>query len=174
MNLYEILMYATLLGIGGWAALFLRRWIAAFTMKRRFAVGARAEKDAVTLLERHGYAILEGQASGKNVFLVDGEQTVSAVRADYIAEKEGRRFVVEVKSGESAPSPTNAATRRQLLEYEHVFRPDGLILADMHEEKLKRIEFGLTGGTLVRTRSMLSWKHLFWAFAVGVALGLLR
>ncbi len=170
----EILMYATLLGIGGWAALILRRWIAAFTMKRRFAVGARAEKDAVALLERHGYAILESQASEENVFLVDGEETVSAVRADYVAGKEGKRFVVEVKSGESAPSPTNSATRRQLLEYEHVFRPDGLILAGMHEGKLKRIEFGLTGGSLVRNRSQLRWKHLFLAFGVGVILGLLR
>ena len=174
MRLFEILMYATLLGIGGWAALFLRRWIAAFRMKRRFAVGARAEKDAVTLLERHGYAILEGQVSEESVFLVDGEETVCALRADYIAQKEGKRFVVEVKSGESAPSPTNSATRRQLLEYEHVFRPDGLILADMHAGKLKRIEFGLTGAPLVRNRSTLRWKHLLLAFCVGAVLGLLR
>ena len=174
MNSFEILMYAILLVVGGWTALSLRRWIAAFKIKRRFAVGAQAEKDAVTLLERHGYAILEGQVSEENVFLVDGEETVSAVRADYIAEKEGKRFVVEVKSGESAPSPTNSATRRQLLEYEHVFRPDGLILADMRQGKLKRIEFGLTGPPLARDRSPLRWKHLFWAFCVGVVLGLLR
>jgi Holliday junction resolvase len=173
MSSVEILMYAILLGIGGWAALFARKWIAAFTMKRRFAIGARAEEDAVTLLEMNGYAILETQASDENVFLVDGEETISAVRADYIAEKEGKRFVVEVKSGKSAPSPTNSATRRQLLEYEHVFRPDGLILADMHEGKLKRIEFGLTGEPLVRNRSPLRWKHLFWALVAGVVLGLL-
>lgn len=173
MSLLEILGYAFLLCVGGWAALRVRKWFAAFTMKRRFAIGARAETDAVALLERHGYTILEGQANGENVFLVDGEETVSVVRADYLAEKDGERFVVEVKSGDSAPSPKNSATRRQLLEYEHVFRPDGLILADMREGILKRIDFGLKGEPLSRNSSPLRWKHLLWALLAGVVLGLL-
>jgi len=171
MELLQILGGVFLLIAGGWVALRVRKWFADFTMKRRFAKGARAEEDAVTLLEEHGYSILDGQASDENVFLVDGEETSSAVRADYIAEKDGQRFVVEVKSGDSAPSPTHSATRRQLLEYEHVFRPDGLILADMTAGVLKLIEFGLKGEPMSRTRSPLRWKHLLWSLITGIVLG---
>ncbi len=172
MELLQILGCAFLLVAGGWLALRVRKWFADFKMKRRFAKGAEAEKDAVALLERHGYSILDGQASDENVFLVDGEETSSAVRADYIVEKDGQRFVVEVKSGDSAPSPTHSETRRQLLEYEHVFRPDGLILADMTAGVLKRIEFGLKGAPMSRTRSPLRWKHLLGALIAGTILGL--
>ena len=172
MEFLQILGCAFLLVAGGWLALRVRKWLVDFKMKRRFAKGAEAEKDAVALLERHGYSILDRQASGENVFLVDGEETSSAVRADYITEKDGQRFVVEVKSGESAPSPTHPATRRQLLEYEHVFRPAGLILADMTAGVLKRIEFGLKGEPMSRTRSPLHWECLIGALIAGVILGI--
>jgi len=172
MEPLQILACILLLTGGGWAALRVRKWIADFKMKRRFSIGAQAEKSAVALLERHGYSVLKGQASGKNVFWVDGEETSSAVRADYIAEKGGQRFVVEVKSGESAPSPTHSATRRQLLEYEHVFRPDGLILADMAAGVLKQVEFGLKGELSTRAHSPLRWKHLLWTLIAGIVLGL--
>ena len=172
MEFLQILGCVFLLSAGGYLALRGRKWFADVKMKRRFAIGAEAEIDAVALLERFGYSILDGQVSGENVFLVDGEETSSAVRADYIAEKDGQRFVVEVKSGKSAPSPTHSATRRQLLEYEHVFRPAGLILADMTAGALKRIEFGLKGEPMSRTHPPLQWKYLIGALIAGVIFGL--
>ena len=186
MEFIQIAAGLLLFLFGGWAALRIRKLLADSKMKRRFAVGSKAEKDAVFLLERHGYSVLKGQATSKNVFYVDGEKTSSTVRADYLAEKNGQRFVVEVKSGDAVPNPTHSATRRQLLEYEHVFRPDGLILADMTAGALKRVAFGLNDNRINPDQShetslhptqqhqpLPRWKHVSWALVAGIILGII-
>jgi hypothetical protein len=173
MESLQILGYIFVFGIGGWLALRVRKWRAVFSMKHRFAVGAKAELDAVSLLKKHGYTVLGDQVSGQNVFLVDGKEVTSVVRADFRAEKDGKSYIVEVKSGDSAPSPRNSATRRQLLEYEHVFRPDGLILADMREGTLKSVDFGLQKPRPVAKRSRAGWRPLLIAAVAGLVVGLL-
>ena len=173
MESLQILAYIVVLGIGGWLALRIRKWWTVLSMKRRFAVGAKAELDAVPLLKKHGYTVLEDQVRGQNVFLVDGKELTSLVIADFRAEKDGKSYIVEVKSGDSAPSPRNSATRRQLLEYEHVFRPDGLILADMREGTLKSVDFGLQKPRPLATTSRTGWRPPLIAAAAGLVLGLL-
>ena len=71
MEFIQIAAGLLLFVFGGWAALRIRKLLADSKMKRRFAVGSKAEKDAVFLLERHGYSVLKGQATSKNVFYVD-------------------------------------------------------------------------------------------------------
>ena len=46
METLQILACLLLLTGGGWAALRVRKWIADFKMKRRFSIGAQAEKSA--------------------------------------------------------------------------------------------------------------------------------
>ena len=110
-------------------------------MKRRFARGREGEMRAVSLLEAHGFQVIDEQVSRETGLTVDGDWRPVTVRADLLAEKGGRRFVVEVKTGSKAPDPASAATRRQLFEYHHVFDADGLLLADMEREALMTIEF---------------------------------
>jgi len=174
MNLLHVLLGAALFAIGAYLALRIQRWWKAQKMQRRFARGARAELDAQQLLEEHGYSVRDGQVRAEGVFLVDGEPVSYHVRADYLADKDGKSFVVEVKSGDTAPDPKHSATRRQLLEYQHVYQTDGLILADMREGVLLRIDFGLDGGAVwERQVPMVSWKAVWIAAGVGLALGLL-
>ena len=173
MTVY-ILFGVAFLALGGWISVRLRHWFATRTMQRRFAIGAKAEVDAVELLERNGYTVRDGQVRAYNVFLVDGEPVSYYVRADYLADKDGQVFVVEVKSGDTAPNPKHSATRRQLLEYQHVYQTDGLILADMREGVLLKVDFGLDGGAVwERQVPAVSWKALVLAGGAGLLLGLL-
>jgi Holliday junction resolvase len=166
-----IFFCVALLAIGGWVAVRLRHWFATRTMKRRFAIGAKAEVDAVKLLERHGYTVRDGQVGASKTFLVDGKPVSYHVRADYLADKDGQVFVVEVKSGNTAPNPKHPATRRQLLEYQHVYQTDGLILADMREGVLLRVDFELDG--VERQVPTISLRALVLAGGVGLVVGLL-
>lgn len=109
--------------------------------KRRTRKAIRAEGHAERLLEREGFEILERQVSGHWTMLVDGEEVEAGVRADLLVGRAGQIFVAEVKTGERAPDPSFPATRRQLLEYLHVFEPDGLLLVDMEAERVVEVAF---------------------------------
>ncbi|MAU92677.1 MAG: hypothetical protein CMJ93_00485 [Planctomycetes bacterium] len=156
--------------IGARLALMIKQWSLSRTLKRRREIGAQAEIDAIALIERNGYKIIEEQSTTHCSFLVNGEETNYTVRADYIAEKNEKRYVIEVKSGDVAPNPNHSATRRQLLEYAHIHRPDGLLLADMTAITLSTIEFDL----VLRNQTVANNNKLIGlAFIVGIAFGVI-
>lgn len=119
---------------------FARAWASA----RRSRINRRArqgELAAERLLKREGYVILDQQVCRRHSMLIDKQRVEYEVRADLLASKRGRTYVVEVKTGKSAPDPKKAATRRQLREYAAIYKADGLLLADMTAERLHAIEF---------------------------------
>lgn len=120
-------------------------------MKRRVRdharVGRRAESEGYRLLERRGFKLVERQALAEVVVEVDGEAQVFTVRADALVEREGRRFVAEIKSGESA-TVTSRATRRQLLEYAFAFGVDEVLLVDPGEGRVSRVRFRVGSSSL--------------------------
>ena len=156
--------------LGAHLALTIKRWSLGRTFKKRRDTGAQAEIDAITLIEKNGYKIIEEQSTIHCSFLVNGEEKNYTVRADYIAEKNEKRYVIEVKSGDLAPNPNHSATRRQLLEYAHVYRPDGLLLADMTAVTLSTIEFDLV---LKSQTAVNNNKLIGLAFIIGIAAGLI-
>ncbi len=113
-----------------------RRW----RITRRFKRGMIAEKNAAKFLRRHGYKILAAQLQETITVYVNGEPQESNVRADFLARKNWKTYIVEVKSGQQG-TVRQAATRRQLLEYKLVYEPDGIILLDMEHHNLQEINF---------------------------------
>ncbi len=127
-------------------SLLVQRGIRKSKTQRRFKQGRQGEIEAVRLLERSGYRILDTQTTRSGVIKVDGTAHTFKVRADFLVEAKGwknrgKQYVVEVKTGVQAPSPTCRATRRQMLEYQLLYQPDGLLLADMQSKKLHTIKF---------------------------------
>ena len=59
----------------------------------------------------------------------------------YIAEKNGKKYIIEVKSGKSAISITDKNSRRQLLEYDFVIENDGIVLLDMENRNMQLVKF---------------------------------
>lgn len=104
-------------------------------------LGKRGETRAKKLLLAEGYRILETQTTKALTFLVDGKKVTTHLRADFLLERRGRRYVADAKAGGKATSPTNAATRRQLLEYATAYDVDGVLLIDASEGNILSVEF---------------------------------
>lgn len=124
------------LALGWWRA--SRRWSRA--SRRRNQRAQRGEAEAERLLEEAGYEILDRQVPATWTMIVDGEPIEVGVRADLWVGRGDLRFVAEVKTGRAAPDPTLPATRRQLLEYQVAFEPDGLLLVDAEAGEILEIE----------------------------------
>jgi len=141
--------------IAGWlvAALILVLWIFgavrrrwrkfAFKLKlrRRQRRAQRGELDAEELLAAEGFQIIDSQVHLLWPVLVDEEPIEIRLIADHIVERDGWRYVAEVKTGEAAPSIRTAATRRQLLEYYVAFECDGVLLVDMEQGVILEVQF---------------------------------
>lgn len=124
-------------------------------MRRRFVRAAEGEREAIELLEALGFVIEGYQVPGSYSLSVDGRSVEVRVCADYIVSRGGDRFVAEVKTGKLAPKIETAATRRQLLEYEHAFDVTGVLLVDADARTIRRVE-------LARARAARSWGARSW------------
>ncbi|MFW6244538.1 MAG: hypothetical protein ACOC36_01495 [Fibrobacterota bacterium] len=138
-------------------------------IRKRFIHGKVAEKKAAAYFRKHGYRILGTQVKAGSCFYADGRKHSFEVKADMIVQKDGKQFLVEVKTGEDA-RPGHASTRRQIFEYNHIYKPDKLVLFDADNEKHYLITFdsAATGGVF---RTAL--EKLIAAGAAGLVAGLL-
>lgn len=140
-----LLLLALALALGWWWT--ARRWSRASRGRvRRALVG---ETDAEGLLASLGYRVLDRQVRALGWMEVDGQEVEFEVRADLLVEvvaadgawPPGARLVAEVKTGARATDPAHPATRRQLLEYQRVFDPDGLLLVDVEAGQVIAVAF---------------------------------
>ncbi|MGM0409088.1 MAG: hypothetical protein ACQERU_13990 [Bacteroidota bacterium] len=109
--------------------------------RERFKRGNMLEAEAKSFLEKKGYFITNEQAIFYHKYEVNGESKSSKLIVDYIAEKNGEKYIVEVKSGKSAISLKDKNSRRQLLEYDFVIENDGVVLLDMESRTLQLVKF---------------------------------
>lgn len=110
-------------------------------VKKRFERGNKLELNAKAFLQEKGYTVVDYQSTYDHQYKVDGEAQVATIQPDYIVKKNGKKYIVEVKSGTSAISARNRNTRRQLLEYDYVIDNDGIFLLDMENHNLQIIKF---------------------------------
>lgn len=127
-------------------ALALLAWWLARTRTRRhnrarLVRARRGEAQAERLLVEAGFTIIERQPLYEWILWIDGAPTAVGSRPDLIVERDGRRFVADVKTGVQAPDPARPAARRQLLEYLHVLEPDGLLLVDVDVGRIREVAF---------------------------------
>lgn len=108
---------------------------------KRFKRGLKLETEAEYFLKGKGFSIKESQEVFYHNYLVNGEKRSSKLIVDYIAEKSGRKYIVEVKSGKDAISTNNKNSRRQLIEYDLVIENDGVILLDMENRNIQLVQF---------------------------------
>ena len=109
--------------------------------RKRFERGNLLEKQARTFLQEKGYNIVDEQKTYDHNYEVNGESRSSKLIVDYIVEKNGKKYIVEVKSGKSAISLTDKNSRRQLLEYDFVIENDGIVLLDMENRNMQFVKF---------------------------------
>jgi len=118
----------------------------------------RGEARAARWLERAGFAVVGAQVAADYVVWVDGVASTIALRADYVVERAGLRYVAEVKTGRVAPKIETPATRRQLLEYRVAFDVDGVVLVDGETGDVRLVRFPLGGAPPGAARApWLAW-----------------
>ena len=140
---YERILYLVVLALV--LLLLFFQWFKAFRIKqvqlKRLDRGRRLEQEARQFLVRKGFRIVGEQVEIVHDYEVDGEPQSSVIVLDYLVAKRGKTYIVEVKSGNSAISVQNGATRRQILEYDFVFKNDGVFLLDMENRKMHLVRF---------------------------------
>ncbi len=139
-----------------------QRWRRDRRSRSAAARGHALEKQAAKALTEHGFRVLAHHPEVESRWVLDGEAQAQTIRADYLATREGRSYIIEVKTGGGA-NPRQAGTRRQLLEYALYYRVDGVALYDAERDRLHIVEFPLAprrGGWLA---------PLLIGFALGAA-----
>lgn len=175
-------MRTTLLLVAGLGLLLagalLARALGRFWENARFASrrrrGRRGELNAPAVLEAAGYRVLEEQPELTSPLEVDGRPREVTVRADFLVERGGSRYVAEVKTGAKVTDPYHRDTRRQLLEYRVLYAADGVVLVDMESERVRLVTWPALEGRLPARpgQARASLVALGVGFALGLALGL--
>lgn len=124
---------------------------------------ARGEASARKLLERAGFVVVGAQCRARWPVALDGQTVEVQLIADLIAERAGRSYVVEVKTGPVAGSVRHPPTRRQLMEYQLGFNAYGVLLVDADRGRIEQIAFPRLRQT--RNRGASRWLPLAIALA---------
>ena len=119
--------------------------------RQRFKRGNELEVQAKSFIESKGFRILNEQAPFYHNYMVNGESCSSKLIVDYIAEKNKKKYIIEVKSGKSAISLTDKNSRRQLLEYDFVIE---------NGNRMNGVKYGLLGGQEKRKGSFMIYEIL--------------
>ena len=131
---------------------------------------AAGERRAARLLEDQGFRLLGAQVVAEHALLLDGMRVTVQLRADYLVERGGARYVAEVKTGAVATRIETSATRRQMLEYRVVFDVDGVILVDADAGTLHEVRFPLLERSAPRRSVWPLVGVLAGVFATAVAI----
>ena len=100
-----------------------------------------SEVEAERLLARRGYQILARQPKRNIITAIDGQEHYGYLAADYLVRRGKERFVVVVKLGEGPADPNEPVFRRRLIEYDHVFSVDAILILDLEQGELRRVNF---------------------------------
>lgn len=80
--------------------------------------GRRMERKAAKLLKACGYHVLDDKPKLTMMLRIEGEAVKFDITPDFLVEKDGTQYVVEVKYWQGAnPAIHNANIRRQVIEY---------------------------------------------------------
>jgi len=158
------------IAFGTFAVLLLRKQWHNFRLRRKMARARQGETDALHFLAANGFELLATQKRLPLITYLDDEAIESYVRADYLVRRDGRTYVVEVKTGQEAPKVTTAATRRQLLEYYFAYQPDGILLLDMTHHQLQEVRFAVPPAAFAGKTVTFAWRDCALGFCLGASL----
>lgn len=137
----EVWLALAALLIGWLGSRWIARWLDRTHRRSRVRHALAGEARARILLEECGFEIEGAQVVHEYVLVCDGAELRVGIRADFIVRQWRRRYVAEVKTGKLATTLLHAPTRRQLLEYQHAFATDGVLLVDADLERIHWVEF---------------------------------
>lgn len=139
-NLLVFLLIISCIILFIWLGWKIRLWWKNFLFMLLRKRGKKGEQNSIMLLEKNGYRIIEEQMKLNGYFFVDDALSKFDLRPDLLVEKDGVKYIAEVKTGDVA-SPFNRNTRRQLHEYSFYSNNDIILLVDPIKKSIKKISF---------------------------------
>ena len=139
-NLLALLLILFVIIFFIWLGWKIRRWWKNFLFSILKKRGRKGERNSIRLLENYGYKVLDEQIKLNGYFFIDGELSEFDLRPDLLVEKDGVKYIAEVKTGEVA-NPSNRNTRRQLHEYAYYSNEDIVLLLDPIKKSIKKVSF---------------------------------
>jgi hypothetical protein len=139
-NLFATLLILFLIIFFIWLGWKIRLWWKNFLFMLLKKRGRKGERNSIILLENYGYKILDEQIKLNGYFFIDGKLSKFDLRPDLLVEKDGVKYIAEIKTGEVA-NPSNRNTRRQLHEYSYYSNQDDVLLVDPIKKSIKKLSF---------------------------------
>ena len=139
-NLLAILLILFLIVFFIWLGWKIRLWWKNFLFMLLKKRGRKGEKNSIKLLENYGYKVLDEQIRLNGYFFIDDKLSEFDLRPDLLVEKDGVKYIAEIKTGEVA-NPSNRNTRRQLHEYSYYSNEDIVLLVDPIKKSIKKVSF---------------------------------
>ena len=139
-NLLLLILITCLIIFFIWLGWKIRLWWKNFLFMLLRKRGKKGEITALKLLEKKGYRVLDEQIKLCGYFFINDKLKKFDLRPDLLVEKDGVRYIAEVKTGEAA-DPANVQTRRQLHEYSYYGNQNVVLLVDPIKKSIKFLSF---------------------------------
>jgi hypothetical protein len=123
----------------------------------------------VKMLEEQGYRVYEGKQKVEIQAFIDDKEVQSRVYADYLAERDGKRYVVKVAKSRDQFRLTGAYIRDTFHLYQWIFQPDGILYVNKETNRTHLIRFAKSHH---RSRTRFPVSVLF-CLSLGIIIGLL-
>lgn len=124
--------------------------------------------DAERLLKAAGYEVTSRQPKRTVIAAVNGQDHAGYLQADYLVKRAKEKFVAIIKQGEGN-DPAEPIFRRKLLELSYIFDPDALLLLDLNEGRIDRVDYSFP-----RERNIDAFfRALIWIAVILGVLGLI-
>ena len=88
-----------------------------------------------------GVTVLGTEVIREGAVEIDGRLEPFVVRVDAVVRRRGTLWVAEVKAGADTATAHDRTTRRQMLEYAHVFGASGVLLVDARRGSVHVVRF---------------------------------
>ncbi|OGC23518.1 hypothetical protein A3J90_01165 [candidate division WOR-1 bacterium RIFOXYC2_FULL_37_10] len=96
-------------------------------------------RDAEDFLKKRGFQIVEKKRQSSVVVYVNGKGHLNTEAADFIVERDRKRYVVKVVN-EIGVDPTEPAMRRKLIEFSKLFPGLEILLLNLNGGELQEIK----------------------------------
>ncbi|MDD4569946.1 MAG: hypothetical protein PHE70_07485 [Tepidanaerobacteraceae bacterium] len=168
----DIIYYITFgIIVGVFVAVNVSKYLKLRTLKRRIRKAKKGEYRAIEFIKKQGFQVVDIQKEESYTLFIDDKPYEVTVKADMIVRKGSKTYVAEVKTGEKVTSPKYKDTRRQLLEYYLVYQPNGLLLIDMEEQKIRTVVYSILKYDKAIYINRLTWSAII--FVAGLIIGFL-
>ena len=134
-------VFITLITLFLYLKIKLKYYLINKKIKAQLKRGVKKEDEARKVLIKNGFKIISHNQKFTYYLKQDNSKIKITIETDYIAYKNGKKFIVEVKSGNESPKITNRNTRRQILEYYTFIKNDGILLLNMENKEISEIQF---------------------------------